>query len=87
MLESGCIGIVDERSGQAVKIFIVVRTGKSITLEELQEHCRRRLTAYKVPKYVEFRESLPKTNVGKILRRELVQIEASRVVSAVAVKS
>jgi long-chain acyl-CoA synthetase len=78
VLESGCIGVPDERSGQAVKVFVVVREGISLTREELHEHCRRRLTAYKVPKYVEFRASLPKTNVGKILRRELMHAESSR---------
>jgi len=78
VLECGCIGVADARSGQAVKIFVVVREGFSLTPEELYEHCRQRLTAYKVPKSIEFRESLPKTNVGKILRRELAQQEASR---------
>ena len=78
VLESGCIGVPDERSGQAVKVFVVVREGFSLTIEELHEHCRQRLTAYKVPKHIEFRASLPKTNVGKILRRELMQAESSR---------
>lgn len=78
VLESGCIGVPDERSGQAVKVFVVVREGVSLTIGELHEHCRQRLTAYKVPKHIEFRASLPKTNVGKILRRELVQAESSR---------
>jgi long-chain acyl-CoA synthetase len=78
VLECGCIGITDARTGQAVKIFVVLREGCSLTAAELSEHCRQRLTAYKVPKYIEFRESLPKTNVGKILRRELAREEASR---------
>ncbi|HEU4624078.1 MAG TPA: AMP-binding protein, partial [Steroidobacteraceae bacterium] len=72
VLESGVVGVEDARSGQAVKAFVVVRPGATASMEELVEHCRRNLTAYKVPKYIEFRESLPKTNVGKILRRELV---------------
>jgi len=71
VLECGSIGVPDERSGQAVKIFVVTREHSSITIEALREHCRQRLTPYKVPKHVEFRASLPKTNVGKILRREL----------------
>jgi long-chain acyl-CoA synthetase len=78
VLECGCIGVADARSGQAVKVFVVVREGASATTDELYEHCRQRLTAYKMPKHIEFRESLPKTNVGKILRRELAQQEASR---------
>jgi long-chain acyl-CoA synthetase len=76
VLEGGCIGVPDVRSGEAVKIFVVLRDGHSITAEELREHCRLHLTAYKIPKHVEFRASLPKTNVGKILRRELAREEA-----------
>jgi long-chain acyl-CoA synthetase len=73
VLEVGCIGVPDARSGQAVKIFVATREAASITVEELREHCRQRLTGYKVPKHVEFRASLPKTNVGKILRRALAE--------------
>ena len=75
VLEGGCIGVPDPHSGEAVKIFVVLRSGVSITAEELKEHCRQRLTPYKVPKHVEFRTELPKTNVGKVLRRELVRQE------------
>lgn len=71
VLECGCIGVPDERSGQAVAIFVVLRPGQRLTESELLEYCRERLTAYKLPKRVEFRASLPKTNVGKVLRREL----------------
>jgi long-chain acyl-CoA synthetase len=71
VLEVGCAGVPDERSGQAVKIYVVTRPGMTVTAEELEKHCRERLTAYKVPKHIEFRASLPKTNVGKILRRAL----------------
>ena len=71
VLECGCIGVPDERSGQAVAIFVVVRPGQQLEESELLEYCRERLTAYKLPKRVEFRSSLPKTNVGKVLRREL----------------
>lgn len=78
VLDCGCAGISDERSGQAVKIFVVAREGVSVTVEELREHCRQRLTAYKVPKHVEFRDQLPKTQIGKILRRELQRPEPSR---------
>jgi long-chain acyl-CoA synthetase len=78
VLECGCIGIPDARSGQAIKIYVVLRPGFALPAGELQEHCRQRLTAYKLPKHIEMRQSLPKTNVGKILRRELAQQEASR---------
>jgi long-chain acyl-CoA synthetase len=70
VLEVGAIGAPDEKSGEAVKV-VVVRKDNSLTVKELREHCRKELTGYKVPKYVEFVDELPKTNVGKILRREL----------------
>jgi long-chain acyl-CoA synthetase len=70
ILEAAAIGIPDERSGEAVKVF-VVRTDNSITEADVFEHCRQNLTNYKRPKYVEFRDELPKTNVGKVLRRAL----------------
>ncbi len=78
VLECGCIGVPDARSGQAVKIFVVLREGSSLEQDDLRQHCRERLTGYKVPTYVEFRRELPKTNVGKILRRALAEEEASR---------
>lgn len=70
VLECAAIGVPHEVSGEVVKIF-VVRKDDSLTEKEIIEHCRGNLTGYKVPKLVEFRESLPKSNVGKILRREL----------------
>ncbi|NWG30816.1 MAG: long-chain-fatty-acid--CoA ligase [Rhodocyclaceae bacterium] len=70
VLEAAAIGVPDEHSGEAVKIF-VVRKDPNLTAEELIAHCRQLLTGYKVPKHVEFRADLPKTNVGKILRRAL----------------
>ena len=70
VLEAAAVGVPDERSGEAVKL-VVVKRDPALTAEALIEHCRKELTAYKVPRYVEFRTSLPKTNVGKILRREL----------------
>lgn len=70
VLESGAVGVPDERSGEAPKL-VVVKKDPELTAEDLIEHCRRHLTGYKVPKHVEFRDELPKTNVGKVLRREL----------------
>jgi long-chain acyl-CoA synthetase len=70
VLEVACIGVPDKNSGEAVKLF-VVRKDPNLTAEALQEFCKNELTAYKKPKYIEFRDELPKTNVGKILRREL----------------
>ena len=64
------IGVADDRSGEAVKIF-VVKKDPALTAEALIEHCRGELTGYKVPRQVEFRDDLPRTNVGKILRRAL----------------
>jgi long-chain acyl-CoA synthetase len=78
VLDCGCAGVADARSDQAVKIFVVTREGSTVTAEELREHCRRSLVAYKVPKHVEFRASLPKTNIGKTLRRALEHPESSR---------
>ncbi|WP_156322135.1 long-chain-fatty-acid--CoA ligase FadD [Winslowiella iniecta] len=68
--EAAAIGVPSDLSGEAVKI-CVVKKDDSLSKDELIEHCRRNLTGYKVPKIVEFRDELPKSNVGKILRREL----------------
>ena len=68
--EAAAIGVADEHSGEAVKLF-VVRKDPNLTAEALIAHCRKQLTGYKVPKFVEFRADLPRTNVGKILRRAL----------------
>jgi long-chain acyl-CoA synthetase len=70
VLECAAIGVTDERSGEAVKVF-VVRKDPAVTEADLMEYCRQQLTGYKKPKYIEFRNELPKSNVGKILRREL----------------
>jgi long-chain acyl-CoA synthetase len=70
VLEVAAVGVPNEATGEAVKIF-VVKKDQSLTDVELIQHCKERLTGYKVPKLVEFRTELPKTNVGKILRREL----------------
>jgi len=70
VLEAAAIGLPDERSGEIVKIF-VVRKDDSVTEQDIIDHCRENLTGYKRPRIVEFRDDLPKTNVGKILRRAL----------------
>ena len=70
MREVAAIGVPDEHSGEAVKIF-VVRKDPALTAEAIIAHCRSQLTSYKVPRHVEFRDDLPKTNVGKVLRRAL----------------
>ena len=70
VLECACIGVPDSHSGEAIKLF-VVRRNPALTAEQLMEFCKTQFTAYKKPKFIEFREELPKTNVGKILRREL----------------
>ena len=71
VLQCAAIGVPDEKSGEAIKVFVVVKPGESLTKEQVMEHMRANLTGYKVPKAVEFRDVLPTTNVGKILRREL----------------
>lgn len=68
--ESAAIGITSDKSGETVKLF-VVKKDRSLTKDELIKYCKENLTAYKIPKEIEFRDSLPKSNVGKILRREL----------------
>jgi long-chain acyl-CoA synthetase len=70
VLECAAVGVPDEKSGEAVKLF-VVRKDPSLTEETLLQYCAQNFTAYKRPKHIEFRTDLPKTNVGKILRREL----------------
>jgi len=68
--EAGAVGVPDERSGEAVKLYLV-KKDPALTAETVMAHCQANLTAYKVPKYVEFRQELPKSNIGKILRRTL----------------
>jgi long-chain acyl-CoA synthetase len=68
--ECAAVGVADERAGEAVKLF-VVRSDPALTAADLMEYCKQQLTGYKRPKYIEFRDELPKSNVGKILRRAL----------------
>ncbi len=76
VLEVAAVGVEDQKSGEAIKIFVVSKD-KSLQREELITHCKKHLVAYKVPKLVEFRDELPKTNVGKILRRALKENSGS----------
>ncbi|UCC86131.1 MAG: long-chain fatty acid--CoA ligase [Anaerolineales bacterium] len=78
VMEAAAIGVPIGGSDQRAKVFIVLRPGETATEEEIIEFCRERLARYKVPKYVEFREDLPKTMVGKILRRELMETEKTQ---------
>jgi long-chain acyl-CoA synthetase len=70
VVECAAVGVPDAKQGEAIKVF-VVKEDPTLTEEEVMSYCRQNLTGYKVPKYIEFRDDLPKTNVGKILRREL----------------
>jgi long-chain acyl-CoA synthetase len=76
VLECAVIGVPDANTGEAVKLF-VVRRDPALTAEQLQDYCHQQLTGYKRPKHIEFRNELPKTNVGKILRRELRDAKAA----------
>ena len=70
VLECGAVGVPDEKSGEAVKV-VVVRKDPDLTRDGVLDHCRARLTAYKIPRHVEFRDALPKSPIGKVLRRDL----------------
>ena len=70
VVECAAIGIADTKQGEAIKVF-VVKNDSTLTEEDVAKFCRQNLTGYKIPKYIEFRDDLPKSNVGKILRREL----------------
>ena len=71
VLEVGAIGVPDEKSGEVVKVVVVTKKDQTVTADELIQFCRTHLAAYKTPRHVEFRAELPKTNVGKVLRRAL----------------
>ncbi|MBH2036460.1 MAG: long-chain fatty acid--CoA ligase [Pseudomonadales bacterium] len=81
VLQCAAIGIPDERSGEAIKLFVVAKPGASLSKEQVMEHMRANVTGYKMPKAIEFRETLPTTNVGKILRRELRDEELKKIAS------
>ena len=82
VLQCAAIGVPDEKSGEAIKLFVVVKPGESLTKEQVMQHMHDNLTGYKRPRYVEFRDSLPTTNVGKILRRELRDQELKKLAEA-----
>jgi long-chain acyl-CoA synthetase len=71
VMECACVGVPDDKTGEAVKLFVVKAPNATLTNEDLVTHCRKEMTAYKTPKIVQFMDALPKSNVGKILRREL----------------
>ncbi|WP_417663451.1 long-chain-fatty-acid--CoA ligase FadD1 [Pseudomonas sp.] len=79
VLQCAAIGVPDEKSGEAIKVFVVAKPGENVTKEQVMAHMRANLTGYKVPKCVEFRDTLPTTNVGKILRRELRDEELKKI--------
>ena len=78
ILEACCIGIPDEYRGETVKAYIMVKPGETLTKEEVISYCREKLAAYKVPKEIEFIDELPKSAIGKILRRELREIDKKK---------
>lgn len=78
VLEAAVAGVPDPKAGERVKAYIVLKPGQTATVEEIMEFCKERMTGYKRPSAVEFRDSLPKTMVGKILRRQLVEEEKKK---------
>ncbi len=78
VLEACVIGVPDEYSGERIKAFVVLKSGEEVTPDEIIDFCKKNLVKYKVPKYVEFVEELPKSAVGKILRKELRRIDQEK---------
>jgi acyl-coenzyme A synthetase/AMP-(fatty) acid ligase len=81
--EAGVVGVDDALDGQAIKAVIVLRPGAELSAERIRRHCRAQLEAYMVPKFIEFRDHLPKTASGKMLRRELIHPPTAHTTSAV----
>ena len=79
VFEVGVAGVPDDYQGEAVKAWVVLREGHQLSVEELREHCRKDLAAYKIPKHVEFTAALPKSTIGKVLRRKLVEAHCEAV--------
>ncbi len=82
VLEAAAVGVPDPRRGETVKAFVALREGESCTEKEIIDFCRERLAAYKVPTMVEFRPELPKTTIGKVLRRQLAEEERAKQAAA-----
>jgi long-chain acyl-CoA synthetase len=78
ILEACTIGVPDPYRGETVKSFVVLKPGEKLSEEEIGGYCRDRLAAYKVPKKIEFLESLPKSAIGKILRREIKELDRKK---------
>jgi long-chain acyl-CoA synthetase len=78
VMEAAVVGVPDEYRGETVKAFVVSKKGESISADELIQFCKQKLATFKVPKLVEFRESLPKSNIGKVLRRVLAEEEKKK---------
>ena len=76
VMECACVGVPDEKTGEAVKLFVVKAANAALTRDEVIDHCRKEMTAYKIPRIVQFVDALPKSNVGKILRRELRDLKS-----------
>jgi long-chain acyl-CoA synthetase len=79
--EAVAVGVPDGHWGEAVKVYIVLKSGQSASEQEIVEYCHQKMASYKVPKFVEFRPELPKTLVGKFLRRKLLEEELARATS------
>jgi long-chain acyl-CoA synthetase len=80
--EAVAVGLPDDHWGEAVKVYIVLKDGEAATEQEMREYCQTQMARYKVPKYIEFRKELPKTLVGKFLRRKLIEEEQARATAA-----
>jgi long-chain acyl-CoA synthetase len=81
ILEACTIGIPDDYRGETVKAFIVIKEGEALTEDDVVKYCKENLAAYKVPKIIEFIDELPKSAVGKILRRKLKEMEMEKLES------
>ncbi|MFO7631619.1 MAG: long-chain fatty acid--CoA ligase [Caldilinea sp.] len=79
VMEAAVVGIPDPKRGETVKAFVVMKQGQTATVEDIRDFCKENLAPYKVPTFVEFRDELPKTQVGKVLRRVLVEEEKAKI--------
>ena len=86
VMEAAVVGIPDPKRGETVKAFVVLKEGQTATVEEIRNFCKEKLAPYKVPTFVDFRKDLPKTQVGKVLRRMLVEEEKAKIAAQGAAK-